>query len=252
MARFGQRWRLLRGAFLNLQCLGCSTTHAPNAGVAVRRTLPVLPGMILLCAIAPRYFRAGADKVSLGSDAVYAAEEYYKVGKPTGGSSIEQISHVYGRQAVVISIDPKRVYVTSPVEAPQGSTILNAPVPDAQGRTLCWYQATVQGGRAGRDIDAVRVAQACEKLGAGEIMLNCIDADGRKMGYELGLIQAVTNVISIPVIASSGAGAPVHFVDVFKSTKAQAALAAGMFHREEVTIAEVKTAVAVGGLPVRA
>jgi len=181
---------------------------------------------------------------------VFAAEKLERGEELCGDTAIEQISHVYGRQAVVVSIDPRRVYVDSPAAAPKHTVIL-APTPNEAGQTFCWYQATVKGGREGRDIDAVAVARACEKLGAGEIMLNCIDADGQGKGYELSLIRAVMAAVSIPIIASSGAGVAEHFSEVFKETGAQAALAAGMFHRKEVAIADVKKELASKELPVR-
>lgn len=195
--------------------------------------------------VASRYFRAGADKVSIGSDAVYAAEEYYKSGgMRTGETSIESISRVYGVQAVVISIDPKRVYITSPDEvADSKHTVVALGDEDKKGpngEQYCWYQCTVKGGREERNICAVSVAKAAEALGAGEIMLNCIDSDGQCNGFDIPLMMAVSNAVSIPVIASSGAGKADHFTDVFKKTTVKAALAAGMFHRKEVEIMDVK------------
>jgi len=190
--------------------------------------------------VASRYFRAGADKVSIGSDAVYAAESLITEGKPSGDSSIEQISKVYGAQAVVVSIDPKRVYIESTEGVNPSHTILEAPTKGPNGETQCWYQATVKGGREGRDIDAVKLAQACQQLGAGEILLNCVDCDGQCAGYDLVLTKAVMDAVNIPVIASSGAGAVEHFSEVFRATDVQAALAAGIFHRREVPIAAVK------------
>jgi len=193
--------------------------------------------------VASRYFRAGADKISIGSDAVIAAEEYYKLGmKKTGETSIETISQVYGVQAVVISIDPKRVYVSSPDGVDKKHTVVS--LEDGQkgpnGEQYCWYQCTVKGGREAKDICAVTVAKAAEALGAGEIMLNCIDMDGQCNGFDHALMNAVSGAVTIPVIASSGAGCEKHFVDVFKGTGVQAALAAGMFHRKEVEIGSVK------------
>lgn len=193
--------------------------------------------------VASRYFRAGADKVSIGSDAVYAAEEYIKSGgKKTGETSIESISQVYGVQAVVISIDPKRVYVDSPesVDAKHTVVALDDSQLGPNGERYCWYQCTVKGGREARDICAVSVAKAAESLGAGEIMLNCIDMDGQCKGFDHALMEAVSSAVTIPVIASSGAGNESHFSDVFTKTKVQAALAAGMFHRKEVEIMSVK------------
>ncbi|MBW2412656.1 MAG: imidazole glycerol phosphate synthase HisHF, partial [Deltaproteobacteria bacterium] len=104
----------------------------------------------------------------------------------------------------------------------------------------CWYQCTIKGGREGRDLDAVTLARICEELGAGEILLNCIDRDGTNAGFDLELINAVHQAVSIPVIASSGAGCAEHFNEVFTATEAESALAAGIFHRREVPIDEVK------------
>jgi imidazole glycerol-phosphate synthase len=188
--------------------------------------------------VAAEYFRSGADKISIGSDAVLIVEEYLKTGKATGRSAIEEISRVYGNQAVVISIDPRRVYVSSPdhVKHPVIRTDLAGP----NGEAYCWYQCTIKGGREGRDVDAVTLAQVCEKLGAGEILLNCIDRDGTNAGFDIELIRAVKQAVSIPVIASSGAGRVEHFYEVFTQTEAESALAAGIFHRQEVPISAMK------------
>ncbi|DBA97453.1 TPA: Imidazole glycerol phosphate synthase hisHF, chloroplastic [Trebouxia sp. C0004] len=199
--------------------------------------------------VASEYFRSGADKVSIGGDAVFAAEEYRRTGQKTGTSSIEQISWHYGAQALVVSIDPKRVYVADPAQCSHNTVKARQQGPN--GEEYCWYQCTVKGGREGRDIDAVQLAQAVEALGAGEILLNSIDADGACSGFDLELIQAVSDAVTIPVIASSGAGSPEHFTQVFNNTKASAALAAGIFHRQEVAISDVKSHMAADGLPTR-
>jgi glutamine amidotransferase/cyclase len=200
--------------------------------------------------VADRYFRSGADKISIGSDAVHIAKAFVDTGKKTGKSAIEQISRVYGAQAVVISIDPKRVYVAARQEA-AGHHVIETGIPGPDGERFCWYQCTVQGGRTAVDLDAVTLAKACEALGAGEILLNCIDRDGTKSGFDLELIRAVKQAVTIPVIASSGAGSPAHFSEVFTETKADAALAAGIFHRKEVPIPQVKAHLAGRGIPVR-
>ncbi len=199
--------------------------------------------------VASEYFRSGADKVSIGSDAVHIVEEVLRNGKPSGKSAIEEISRVYGSQAVVISIDPRRVYVSSPDAVPH--RVMETRFPGPNGERYCWYQCTVKGGREGRDLDAVTLARVCQDLGAGEILLNCIDRDGTNQGFDLELVQAVCDEVSIPVIASSGAGCAQHFLDVFSKTRAEAALAAGIFHRREVVIEEVKTFLADHGIPVR-
>jgi glutamine amidotransferase/cyclase len=152
--------------------------------------------------VASEYFRSGADKVSIGSDAVLIAEEYLQSGRKTG--------------RVVISIDPKRVYVQSADEVRH--QVIETPIPGPNGERYCWYQCTIKGGREGRDLDAVTLAQVCEQLGAGEILLNCIDRDGTNLGFDLELVNAVSNGVS----------------------EAESALAAGIFHRREVPIGDVK------------
>jgi glutamine amidotransferase/cyclase len=188
--------------------------------------------------VAAEYFRSGADKVSIGSDAALIAEAYLKTGQKTGRSAIEEISRVYGNQAVVISIDPRRVYVPSPETV--NHQVIETDIPGPNGERYCWYECTIQGGRKGRPLDAITLAQVCERLGAGEILLNCIDRDGTNQGFDIELINAVANAVAIPVIASSGAGKESHFYEVFNRTDAESALAAGIFHRREIPISAVK------------
>eukprot|EP00526_Cylindrotheca_closterium_P005411 CAMPEP_0113627762 /NCGR_PEP_ID=MMETSP0017_2-20120614/14381_1 /TAXON_ID=2856 /ORGANISM="Cylindrotheca closterium" /LENGTH=557 /DNA_ID=CAMNT_0000538035 /DNA_START=47 /DNA_END=1720 /DNA_ORIENTATION=+ /assembly_acc=CAM_ASM_000147 len=204
--------------------------------------------------VAARYFRAGADKVSLGSDAVYAAEKFIANNRErTMETSIEEISLVYGVQAVVVSIDPKRVYVADKESVDKKHVLVELDEANAgpNGERFCWYQCTVKGGREARDICAVTLARASQDLGAGEIMLNCIDMDGQGFGFDLPLMRAVSGAVTIPVIASSGAGKADHFVEVFSKTDVQAALAAGMFHRKEVEIQACKKAMRDSGIPAR-
>ena len=200
--------------------------------------------------VASEYFRSGADKISIGSDAVLIVENYLNNKEKTGKSSIEKISKVYGAQAVVISIDPKRIYVKSPNDTKHN--VIETAIPGPQGEKYCWYQCTIKGGREGRDIDAIILAKVCEDLGAGEILLNCIDRDGTNLGFDTELIKAVKEAVTIPVIASSGAGCKEHFYEVFKKTNADAALAAGIFHRREVSIKSVKDYLKEKGIEVRA
>ncbi len=188
--------------------------------------------------VASEYFRSGADKISIGSDAVLIVEDVLRTGQATGMSSIEQIARVYGNQAVVISVDPRRVYVQSPDAV--SHNVIQTAFPGPNGEEYCWYQCTIRGGREGRELDAVTLASVCEQLGAGEILLNCIDKDGTNSGFDLELINAVKAAVTIPVIASSGAGNAEHFLEVFSKTEAEAALAAGIFHRKEVPIGTVK------------
>lgn len=200
--------------------------------------------------VASMYFLAGADKVSIGSDAVRAAEQWWANGKQGDGTSpIETISKSYGVQAVVISIDPKRFYVEDPSACPY-KTIKTATL-GPNGEQYCYYKVTSQGGRKVHDLGAVELAVACEAMGAGEMLLNCIDKDGSNSGYDLELIDMVKSSVTVPVIASSGAGKPSHFVEVFQKTATDAALGAGMFHRGEYTVEEVKTVMQNEGLSVR-
>ena len=177
--------------------------------------------------VARLYFESGADKVSIGSDAVTAAERYWERGGVAhGDTAIEAISIAYGAQAVVISVDPRRVYVKAPEDTKHHTIKTNHPGPD--GEDYCWYQCTISGGREARDIDVKQVVKAGQALGAGEILLNCIDRDGAKSGFDIELINDVKEAVTIPVIASSGAGMPEHFEEVFQKTHTDAALGAGM------------------------
>merc|ERR1712146_156639 len=96
-------------------------------------------------------------------------------------------------------------------------------------------------GREGRYLGAVQLAKCSESLGAGELLVNCIDNDGKGKGFNLDLLGAICNAVTLPVIASSGAGCVEHFSQVFKNTRCEAALAAGIFHRKEVPISAVKS-----------
>lgn len=196
-------------------------------GGGIRATTDTDGSHISASDIATMYFKSGADKVSIGSDAVTAAEEYYLNGRRLSGSTaIETISKAYGNQAVVVSIDPRRVYV-SRAEDTAHHTIRTS-FPNELGHVFCWYQCTVRGGREGSDIDVRQLILAVEAMGAGEILLNCIDKDGTNSGFDLELINDAKSFTTIPVIASSGAGNPGHFKEVFENTPADAALGAGM------------------------
>ncbi|KAF2477728.1 imidazole glycerol phosphate synthase HisHF [Lindgomyces ingoldianus] len=208
-------------------------------GGGIRDTVDTDGTKISALEIATMYFKSGADKVSIGSDAVTAAEEYYARGKLlSGNTAIETISAAYGNQAVVISVDPRRIYVSSPSATSHHS--IKTSIPGPNGEEYCWYQCTIKGGREGRDFDVRQLITAVEAMGAGEILLNCIDKDGTNSGFDLELISDVKAAIKIPVIASSGAGNPGHFGEVFERTTTDAALGAGMFHRGEYTVRQVK------------
>ncbi|KAK0629426.1 hypothetical protein B0T17DRAFT_589212 [Bombardia bombarda] len=221
-----------------------------TVGGGIRDTVDVDGTKTSALEIATMYFKSGADKVSIGSDAVIAAEEYYSGGKQLfGNTAIEQISKAYGNQAVVVSVDPKRIYVVKQ-DATRHATV-KTKIPGPKGEQYCWYACTIKGGRETRDLDVVELTQAVEAMGAGEILLNCIDKDGTNSGFDLELITQVKNAIRIPVIASSGAGNPGHFQEVFEQTTTDAALGAGMFHRGEYTVQQVKDYLKEKGLVAR-
>ena len=196
-------------------------------GGGIRDTVDIDGTKVPALEVATMYFKSGADKVSIGSDAVLAAEDYVAAGgKLSGKTAIETISKAYGNQAVVVSVDPRRVYVQSPDQTIHHTIKTKHRGPS--GEDYCWYQCTVKGGRECRDFDVRQLVTAVEIMGAGEILLNCIDKDGSNSGFDLELINDVKAAISIPVIASSGAGNPAHFQEVFGCTATDAALGAGM------------------------
>ncbi|KAG6851181.1 hypothetical protein H0H93_015191 [Arthromyces matolae] len=201
--------------------------------------------------VAGAYFRAGADKVSIGSEAVYTVERLRVTGKGDGTSAIETIAHAYGKQAVVVSIDPRRVYVDPQTyDGPYKKELVLGRTGKEQGKAW-WYQCTVSGGREARQVSVVELARGVEVLGAGEILVNSIDRDGTGLGFDLDLLNLVKKNVRIPVVASSGAGSKEHFVEVFRETDVEAGLAAGIFHREEVRIADVKDALRAADINVR-
>ena len=219
--------------------------------------------------VAGVYFRAGADKVSIGSEAVYAVEKLLALGLGGGGggkkevtkevnvnkvgrTAIEMISKAYGAQAVVVSVDPRRVYVDPQTyDGPYQDEVVRGREGTEDAGKAWWYQCTVSGGRESRPLSVVQLAKGSEALGAGELLINSIDRDGTGKGFDTDLINLIKNAVHIPVVASSGAGREDHFVEVFQKTKSEAALAAGIFHREEVGISAVKEVLEQNGIPVR-
>ena len=156
---------------------------------------------------------AGADKVSVNSAAV------------SNPDIISECAESFGRQCVVVAIDGKRV----------GDH----------------WEVFTHGGTKSAGIDAVEWAQRAEDLGAGEILLTSMDADGVKTGYDIPFTEAVADAVSIPVIASGGCGSKEHIYDVFAQTGASAALAASIFHYNECTVGEVKEYLRDKGVNVR-
>lgn len=241
---------------LEILRLTSQTVFVPlTIGGGIRDTVDTDGTIVSALDIAKMYFASGADKVSIGSDAVVAAEEYYAAGRVLSGkTAIEQISRAYGNQAVVVSVDPKRMYVAGPDATPHHvvkTALARKNAESGKEEEYIWYACTIKGGRETRDLDVVQLTQAVEAMGCGEVLLNCIDRDGTNSGFDLELIRQVKAAVKIPVIASSGAGNPGHFEEVFAETTTDAALGAGMFHRGEYTVRDVKEYLRQKGLAVR-
>ena len=161
-----------------------------------------------------KLLRAGADKISVNSAAV------------RDKTLISRAADIFGSQCVVLAIDAK----TRP-----------------DGR----FEVVINGGRVWTGLDAVEWAKEAEQLGAGEILLTSMDGDGTKAGFDLPMTRAVTDAVSIPVIASGGCGCLRHFEEVFTETGADAALAASLFHFGELTVPQVKDYLRGRGIPAR-
>jgi len=162
---------------------------------------------------AEKAFDSGADKVSINTAAV------------ENKGLITQIADQFGRQALVVAIDAKRI----------GNS----------------FRVFVRSGTQDTGLEVVAWAREVEALGAGEILLTSIDRDGTRMGYDIELTDAVSRAVRIPVIASGGAGEMRHFLEVFERTKADAALAAGVFHEGLIRIPELKSYLKKNGVEVR-
>ncbi len=158
--------------------------------------------------------RAGADKVSVNSQAVQNPE------------LIRQAADIFGSQCVVVGIDAKKV---------------------ADGK----WTVYINGGRIDYKLDLIEWVKEIEKLGAGEICLNSIDTDGVRNGYDIEMLNSVCDAVKIPVIASGGCGKLEDFLDVFEMTNCSAALAASLFHFKELTVNEVKSYLIKHGVSVR-
>ena len=161
-----------------------------------------------------RLLRAGADKISVNSAAVARPELIFEAAER------------FGSQCVVLAVD-------------------------ARSRGDGTWEVVVAGGRKPTGMDLIEWVKKGEALGAGEILLTSMDADGTKAGFDLAMTKAVTNAVSIPVIASGGCGSLAHFAEVFEETGCDAALAASLFHFGELTVPQVKEYLETRQIPVR-
>lgn len=159
---------------------------------------------------------AGAEKVSLNSQAVKNPD------------LIRQGARVFGNQCIVLGMD----------------ALKDSSMPSG-------YRVYINGGRTATELDAREWALQAVELGAGEIVLNSIDADGTKAGYEIELTRMISQAVPVPVVASGGGGIPAHLIQVLKEGQADAALIASMVHSGEYTVGSIKEALAVQGVPVR-
>jgi cyclase len=191
---------------------------------------------------ATRLIQAGAEKVSINSAAVKDPD------------LVRQVAGKFGRCATVVNIDPRRV------RKPRGqsSVISGGAVPASplitdhfSLITEEWWEVHINGGRTPTGLEAVAWAREVERLGAGEIILTSMDADGTKDGYDLEMTRAVSEAVGVPVVASGGAGHPEHLYKVLTDGKADAALAASIFHYNEYDVPSTKRYLAERGVPVR-
>jgi cyclase len=185
---------------------------------------------------ATRLIQAGAEKVSLNSAAVKNPD------------LVRDVSRKFGACATVVNIDPRRVR-SSEFGARSGKPISDSELRTPNSELEVW-EVHINGGRTPTGLEAVAWAREVERLGAGEIVLTSMDADGTKDGYDLPMLEAVTKAVGIPVVASGGAGNPEHLRQAF-AVGADAALAASIFHYDEYSIPETKAYLARNGVPVR-
>lgn len=181
-----------------------------------------------------RILRAGADKISINTSAVKNPE------------LIKEASEIFGTQCVVVAMDVKRKYITDSSD----ENLKDKHLFESKNNKF-WFEVYIYGGREGTGIDAVEWAKKVENLGAGEILLTSMDADGTKDGYDIVLTKAISESVKLPIIASGGCGNSSHVVDVFKEGKADAALMASILHYRECTVEDIKKEVEKNKIPVR-
>lgn len=172
--------------------------------------------------------RNGADKTAFNTAAI------------ENPGMITQMADVFGSQCVVVAIDARRNYSLE-----EGRTVVNTPEGD------CWFEVYTYGGRKPMGIDAIQWAEKAAALGAGELLVTSMDRDGTKIGYDNVLNKTISELVNIPLVASGGAGEPKHFLDAFVEGKADAALAASVFHYSNYPVPVVKQYLAERGVNMR-
>lgn len=181
---------------------------------------------------ARRLFNSGADKVTINT----GAQRRPKL--------VNKLSERFGSQACVVAIDAKRRALGSSKNRKDKTTVETPLGPS-------WYECSINGGRKFIGKDAVKWAKEAERRGAGEILLTSMDRDGTTDGYDIALTKEISERVNIPTIASGGCGNPKHIYEVFKETKASAALAASIFHYDFYDIKEVKKYLDERNVPIR-
>ncbi len=198
-------------------------------GVAKAINIPfTVGGGIRTTADARLVLCSGADKTSVNTAAV------------ENPNLISKLADLFGQQCVVVAIDAKRNYNK------QNDKVI---VETAKGP--CWFEVYTYGGRKPTGIDALQWATKASKLGAGEFLVTSMDCDGTKNGFDLNLTRAVSERVNVPVIASGGAGKPEHFLEAFTKGKADAALAASVFHYDKYPVRVVKDYLRKMGVTIR-
>ncbi len=172
---------------------------------------------------------AGADKVSINTSAVKNPD------------LVRESARIFGSQCIVVAIDCRRNFETE-----SGKNIV-----ELENGAKAWYEVVIYGGRKPTGIDAVEWAKKVEELGAGEILLTSMNRDGTKAGYDIPITRKISQEVGIPVIASGGAGRMEHFYEAFADGRADAALAASIFHFCEIEIVDLKHYLRDRGVPVR-
>jgi imidazole glycerol-phosphate synthase subunit HisF len=177
--------------------------------------------------------RSGADKVSINTAAV------------KNPALVTELMEIFGRQCVVVAIDAKCISPRHEIKGEKRNSL------NSNGESDDRYEVMIYGGKKETHLDAIQWAREVEGLGAGEILLTSVDADGTEDGYRIDLTNLISNAVRIPVIASGGCGKPEHILRLFKETDADAALAASIFHYDKYTVDKVKSFLFASGITVR-
>lgn len=172
--------------------------------------------------------RNGADKTSLNTAAIENPEV------------VTNIAEIFGAQCVVVAIDAKRNYTLKP----------NRIIKDTE-KGPCWFEVYTYGGRKPTGLDAISWAKQAVKLGAGELLVTSMDRDGTKKGYDNILNSTISKTVNVPLIASGGAGKPIHFLEAFTKGKSDAALAASVFHYQNYPVPLIKQYLKSKGVSIR-